>query len=182
QRRRAGPRAARGLLLPRSARGPRLRGAGPAHTAEDHAAIPRAQLEASEVLSLAEDLGRAPGIYRLADLAVEYQLVQPGPARDALARTLAPLDGQPHLIATLREFIAAGYRRAEAAEALTVHRNTLTYRLGRIRLLTGHDATDPTEAGRLAAALTAYDAVRRSGPGPGTGPGTGRAGPPAGRR
>ncbi|WP_330294495.1 PucR family transcriptional regulator [Streptomyces sp. NBC_00503] len=139
-----------------------LRCTAAAATAEDHAAIPQAQLEASEVLSLAEDLGRAPGIYRLADLAVEYQLVQPGPAREALARTLAPLDGQPHLIATLREFIAAGYRRAEAAEALTVHRNTLTYRLGRIRLLTGHDATDPTEAGRLAAALTAYDAVRRS--------------------
>lgn len=134
-----------------------------AATAEDHGAIPRAQAEASEVLSLAEDLGRSPGLYRLADLAVEYQLVQPGPARDALVRVLAPLEGHPHLIATLREFIAAGYRRTEAADALTVHRNTLTYRLGRIRLLTGHDATDPTEAGRLAAALTAYDAVRRGG-------------------
>ncbi|WP_374213463.1 helix-turn-helix domain-containing protein [Streptomyces sp. G1] len=64
----------------------------------------------------------------------------------------------------MREFIAAGYRRAEAAEALTVHRNTLTYRLGRIRLLTGHDATDPAGARHLAAALTAYGAARRTGP------------------
>lgn len=159
-----GPDAATRRLLARLDTAAELRCTAAVAVAEDHASIPRAQAEASEVLSLAEDLGRPPGLYRLADLAVEYQLVQPGPARDALARVLAPLDDQPHLIATLREFIAAGYRRAEAAEALTVHRNTLTYRLGRIRLLTGHDATDPTGARHLAAALTAYGAARRSGP------------------
>ncbi|MFZ3492625.1 PucR family transcriptional regulator [Streptomyces sp. 5.8] len=157
------PDGATRRLLARLDTAAELRCTAAAAVAEDHASIPRAQAEASEVLSLAEDLGRPPGLYRLADLAVEYQLVQPGPARDALARVLAPLDGQPHLLTTLREFIAAGYRRAEAAEALTVHRNTLTYRLGRIRLLTGHDATDPTGARHLAAALTAYGAAHRSG-------------------
>ncbi|MGW6709367.1 PucR family transcriptional regulator, partial [Streptomyces sp. NPDC054956] len=151
-------------LLARLDAAAELRCTAAAATAEEHAAIPAAQAEASEVLSLAEDLGRSPGLYRLADLAVEYQLVRPGPARDALARTLEPLDGQPHLIATLREFIGSGYRRTEAADALTVHRNTLTYRLGRIRLLTGRDATDPADARHLAAALTAYDAARRGGP------------------
>ncbi|MFD6890340.1 PucR family transcriptional regulator [Streptomyces sp. NPDC059957] len=158
------PDGATRRLLARLDAAAELRCTVAAAVAEDHASIPRAQAEASEVLSLAEDLGRPPGLYRLADLAVEYQLVQPGPARDALARVLAPLDDQPHLLTTLREFIAAGYRRAEAAEALTVHRNTLTYRLGRIRLLTGHDATDPTGARHLAAALTAYGAARRTGP------------------
>lgn len=160
----AGPDGATLRLLARLYAAAELRCTAAAAVAEDHGAIPRAQAEASEVLSLAEDLGRPAGLYRLADLAVEYQLVQPGPARDALERVLAPLDGQPHLITTLREFIAAGYRRAEAAEALSVHRNTLTYRLGRIRLLTGRDATDPTGARHLAAALTAYDASRRTGP------------------
>ncbi|MFI5866088.1 PucR family transcriptional regulator [Streptomyces sp. NPDC051546] len=159
-----GPDGATRRLLTRLDTAAELRCTAAAAVAEDHGAIPQAQTEASEVLALAEDLGRPPGLYRLSDLAVEYQLVQPGPARDALARVLAPLDDQPHLIATLREFIAAGYRRAEAAEALTVHRNTLTYRLGRIRLLTGHDATDPTSARHLAAALTAYDATHRPGP------------------
>ncbi|MFE4261997.1 PucR family transcriptional regulator [Streptomyces sp. NPDC056883] len=159
-----GPDGATRRLLARLDTAAELRCTAAAAVAEDHGSIPRAQAEASEVLSLAEDLGRPPGLYRLADLAVEYQLVQPGPARDALARVLAPLDDQPHLIATLREFIAAGYRRAEAAEALTVHRNTLTYRLGRIRLLTGHDATDPTGARHLAAALTAHAAAHRTGP------------------
>ncbi|AWZ06746.1 helix-turn-helix domain-containing protein [Streptomyces sp. ICC4] len=144
-----------------------LRCTAAAATAEDHEAIPGAQAEASEVLTLAEDLGRPPGLYRLADLAVEYQLVRPGPARDALAGTLDGLAGQPHLIDTLRVFIAAGYRRTEAAAALTVHRNTLTYRLGRIRLLTGRDATDPTDARHLAAALTAHDASHRTTPPPG---------------
>ncbi|MCX4775732.1 helix-turn-helix domain-containing protein [Streptomyces sp. NBC_01264] len=159
----AAPDGATRRLLARLDTAAALRCTAAAAVAEDHGSIPRAQAEASEVLSLAEDLGRPPGLYRLADLAVEYQLVQPGPARDALARVLAPLEDQPHLIATLREFIAAGYRRADAAEALTVHRNTLTYRLGRIRLLTGHDATDPTGARHLAAALTAYGAARRPG-------------------
>ncbi|MER5731778.1 helix-turn-helix domain-containing protein [Streptomyces sp. NPDC002138] len=138
--------------------------------ARGHAAVAQAHTEASEVLSLAEALGRGPGLYRLADLAVEYQLVQPGPARDALARTLAPLGDQPHLLDTLREFIASGYRRAEAAQALTVHRNTLTYRLGRIHLLTGYDATDPADARRLAAALTATDAARGPSPSPSPSP------------
>ncbi|WP_327308792.1 helix-turn-helix domain-containing protein [Streptomyces sp. NBC_01298] len=159
----AGPDGATRRLLARLDTAAELRCTAAAAVAGDHESIPRAQAEASEVLSLAEDLGRPPGLYRLADLAVEYQLVQPGPARDALARVLAPLEDQPHLIATLREFIAAGYRRAEAADALTVHRNTLTYRLGRIRLLTGHDATDPTGARHLAAALTAHGAARRTG-------------------
>ncbi|MDJ0382306.1 PucR family transcriptional regulator [Streptomyces sp. G-G2] len=137
-----------------------LRCLAAAAVAGGHAAIAQAHTEAAEVLALAETLGREPGLYRLGDLAVEYQLVQPGPARDALAGTLAPLAGQPHLLGTLREFVAAGYRRAQAADALTVHRNTLTYRLGRIHLLTGYDATDPGDARRLAAALTAYDAGR----------------------
>ncbi|MET9699596.1 helix-turn-helix domain-containing protein [Streptomyces sp. NPDC006529] len=131
-----------------------------AATARDHDAVAQAHTEACEVLALAEALGRSPGLYRLADLAVEYQLVQPGPARDALARTLAPLADQPHLLETLRAFLAAGHRRAEAADALTVHRNTLTYRLGRIHLLTGYDATSPADARRLSAALTAHDALR----------------------
>ncbi|MFJ9342197.1 PucR family transcriptional regulator [Streptomyces sp. NPDC101733] len=166
-----GPRGSRsctaGRLLARLDAVTGLRCIAAASTAREHAAVPRAHTEACEVLALAESLGRAPGVYRLADLAVEYQLVQPGPARDALAGTLAPLAEQPHLLCTLREFVASGYRRAEAAHALMVHRNTLTYRLGRIHVLTGYDATDPADARRLAAALTAYEAARETGRGAG---------------
>jgi len=125
-----------------------------------HAAIPAAHQEAAEILALAETLRRPPRCYRLADLAIEYQIAQPSPARDALAGILAPLAEHPHLVDALRAFVAAGYQRGEAAAALTIHRNTLTYRLRRIQILTGLDATQPDDARHLAAAMTAYDITR----------------------
>ncbi|TDD62637.1 PucR family transcriptional regulator [Kribbella antibiotica] len=119
--------------------------------------IPRARREAVDLLQLAERLNRPAGLFWLPDLAIEYQLSQPGPARDYLAGLIAPLAGHPHLVDALRAFVATGYNRAEAAEALTIHRNTLNYRLGRIHTITGHDPTHPTAAGTLAAALIAHD-------------------------
>nr|WP_042191023.1 helix-turn-helix domain-containing protein [Kibdelosporangium sp. MJ126-NF4]CEL19786.1 putative transcriptional regulator [Kibdelosporangium sp. MJ126-NF4]CTQ97011.1 putative transcriptional regulator [Kibdelosporangium sp. MJ126-NF4] len=130
-----------------------------AATAATHAGIPAAHDQATEVLTLADRLGRPPGQYWLADLAVEYQLAQPGAARTALAEVLSPLAGHDHLIEALRVFVATGYSRSDAAAALNVHRNTLTYRLDRVRALTGYDATQPADARRLAAALTAHDII-----------------------
>jgi hypothetical protein len=130
--------------------------------AETHADIPAAHSEAVEVLALAENLRRPARLYRLADLAIEYQLARPGPARDALARVLDPLEDHPHLIDALRAFIVSGYNRGEAASALSIHRNTLTYRLGRIQLITGFDATQAADARHLAAAMTAYDITRQN--------------------
>jgi len=125
--------------------------------------IPAAHSEATEILALAESLGRPPRLYRLADLAIEYQLAQPSPAREALAAVLAPLEDRPHLIDALRAFVTSDYNRGEAATALNIHRNTLTYRLGRVQLITGYDATQPADARHLAAAMTAYDITRRTG-------------------
>jgi hypothetical protein len=130
--------------------------------AETHADIPAAHSEAVEILSLAENLRRPARLYRLADLAIEYQLARPGPARDALAGVLSPLEDHPHLIDALRAFVTSGYNRGEAATALTIHRNTLTYRLGRIQLITGYDATRAADARHLAAAMTAYDITRQN--------------------
>ncbi|MEU0797143.1 helix-turn-helix domain-containing protein [Amycolatopsis sp. NPDC005961] len=131
--------------------------------AATRADIPAAHSEAVEILALAENLSRPARLYRLADLAIEYQLAQPGPAREALAQVLAPLEEHPHLIDALRAFVTSDYNRGEAATALTIHRNTLTYRLGRIQLITGYDATRPADARHLAAAMTAYDIVRKNG-------------------
>ncbi|HSK22712.1 MAG TPA: PucR family transcriptional regulator ligand-binding domain-containing protein [Egicoccus sp.] len=44
-----------------------------------------------------------------------------------------------HLVATLRAYLAHGCRPGPAAAELNVHRHTLTYRLDRIRELTGRD-------------------------------------------
>ncbi|MCR6485780.1 helix-turn-helix domain-containing protein [Amycolatopsis sp. OK19-0408] len=131
--------------------------------APDLAGIPAAHAEAVEILGLAESLRRPPRLYRLADLAVEFQLARPGPAREALARVLAPLADHPHLIDALRAFVTSDYNRGEAASSLNIHRNTLTYRLGRIQLITGYDATRPADARRLAAAMTAYDIAAQHG-------------------
>ncbi|MGH3201672.1 MAG: GAF domain-containing protein [Streptosporangiaceae bacterium] len=46
------------------------------------------------------------------------------------------------LLSTLREWLAAGCSTAAAAEALVVHRNTVSYRLGRIEQLTGRSLRD----------------------------------------
>jgi hypothetical protein len=128
-----------------------------AATADVHADIPNAHREAAEILALAENLHCGPGCYWLSDLAIEYQLAQPSPARTSLAGILAPLEEHPHLIEALRSFITTGYSRGAAAVALSIHRNTLTYRLSRIHTLTGYDATKPTDARQLAAAMTAFD-------------------------
>ena len=46
------------------------------------------------------------------------------------------------LLATLRAWLSAGCSTAAAADALVVHRNTVTYRLGRIEQLTGRTLRD----------------------------------------
>lgn len=119
--------------------------------------IPRAHQEAVAVLELAERLRRGSGLFWLSDLAIEFQLAQPGPARDYLARLLDPVATHQHLLDALRAFVAAGYNRGEAASALTIHRNTLNYRLNRVHTLSGHDPTRPRDARLLAAALVAFD-------------------------
>ena len=128
-----------------------------AAVASGHADIPRAHREAVAVLELAERLRRRSGVFWLSDLAIEFQLAQPGPARDYLASLLDPVADHPHLAEALRAFVASGYNRGEAATALSIHRNTLNYRLGRINTLTGLDPTQPADARTLAAALVAHD-------------------------
>lgn len=101
---------------------------------------------------------RPSGLYRLEDVAVDYQLSQPGPARDSLAAELAPLHDKPELLTTLRTYFRAGLNRRRTAAARHVHPNTIDYRLRRIADLTGLDATDPARTAHIQAALTALEA------------------------
>jgi len=57
------------------------------------------------------------------------------------------------LIATLDAYLALGGALAQAAERLNIHRNTLSYRLGRIAELTGRDLNDATTRFLMQAAL-----------------------------
>jgi len=64
------------------------------------------------------------------------------------------------LIATLRAWLTAGCSTAAAAEALVVHRNTVTYRLGRVEQLTGRSLQDSAVRLELQLALTIREVVR----------------------
>ena len=119
-------------------------------------AIPTAVSEADEITSLARKLGRAPGVYQLTDILFEYQSTRPGPARDLLARHIAPLSDHPGLLQALQAHLRYGADRKAAAAALFIHPNTLTYRLRRIQDITGYDPTDPHQSRLLAAAMTVY--------------------------
>jgi hypothetical protein len=141
--------------------GPDAAAAGRAYgataTATTVAAVPGAVDLARVLVDLAGRLGRGPGLYRLPDLLVEYQLTRPGPARDELAGKLDSIADQAHLLETLRAYMAHERRRRPAAAALHVHPNTLDYRLGRIAALTGLDPARQSDSQVLLAALTVRD-------------------------
>jgi len=69
------------------------------------------------------------------------------------------------LLATLRAWLSAGCSTAAAADALVVHRNTVTYRLGRIEQLTGHSLRDSRVRLELELALTIREIVQAAAPG-----------------
>ena len=76
-----------------------------------------------------------PGlIHHAADLT-ELVALMNAPRREALT----VLDSHPELGESLRFFIAANMSMSDTAAGLHIHRNTLLYRLNRIRTLTGFD-------------------------------------------
>ncbi|RSN34806.1 transcriptional regulator [Amycolatopsis sp. WAC 04169] len=127
--------------------------------AAEPSGVPAAVRVAQDVLAVAIGSGRPPGLYRLDDVLLEYQLSRPGPALDRLATRLTPLDGNEELLQTLKTFLDRGGRRQTAA-ALHVHPNTVDYRLRRIADLTGLDPTRLEHIALLNAALSARAAIR----------------------
>lgn len=107
--------------------------------ADAHTPVPEAASAAHDCAEVAERLHHPSGVHELADLVLEVQVTRPGPARTALGKLLVPLEEHPELLDTLRAYVAAHGRRAEAAERLHVHPNTLDYRLRRVGELTDVD-------------------------------------------
>ena len=114
---------------------------------------------ARQVLDTALAFGRPPGVYRLEDVLLEYQLSRPSEARDQLAAVLTPLADKAELLETLSAYLRLGDRRA-VAEALHVHPNTVDYRLRRVHTLTGLDPTKPRGITTIGIALTVMAAGR----------------------
>lgn len=122
--------------------------------------VPAAAALADEVLRVARAVGRPPGLHRLDDLLLEYQLSRPSQARSRLASLLAPLEEGGELLTTLRAHLSGGLNRRHTAQLLHLHPNTVDYRLRRIAVLTGLDPARPADLPRIAAAIAARDAER----------------------
>ncbi|MBD2894483.1 hypothetical protein amrb99_34080 [Actinomadura sp. RB99] len=117
--------------------------------------IPAAVTQTAEIIDLVRGTGRPPGLYRLADVLLDYQLSRPSGALALLAGLLEPLDRKPELLHTLRRYLADNLDRRATAAALHVHPNTVAYRVRRICELTGLDPARPTDLQLLNAALVA---------------------------
>ncbi|HIW62215.1 MAG TPA: helix-turn-helix domain-containing protein [Candidatus Stackebrandtia excrementipullorum] len=116
-----------------------------------------------EVLEVVRAFGHAPGLYRLSDVLLEYQLTRPSKAVDELAGLLDPLRDNPDLLHTLQVYLANNLDRRRTAAILHIHPNTVDYRLRRTGQLTGLDPLDPNHLQRIGAALTARRTKIRQG-------------------
>ena len=118
-------------------------------------ALPEAWTEVREVRRLVRGLRRPPGAYGIADVVLEYSLTSDPAVVQRLQRALAPLSGRADLLETLDAWYAHDFDRRATATALTIHPNTLDYRLRRIGVLVGHDVASATGMQLLGAALIA---------------------------
>lgn len=104
----------------------------------------------------------ATGAVRFGDEPVGHLLIAvPAAGRRAATQILGPVLELPDperddLIAALAAWYRCGGSAAAVAETMHCHRNTVRYRLRKIRDLTGRDTTDPRQSAELYLALEAW--------------------------
>ena len=134
---------------------------------EGLAGIRRSHQEARQALTLGRRLHGPGQVTRFDELGV-YRLIfaaeELPELRSLHDETLGGLlaydrDNNAELIRTLDAFFAARCSPKEAAERLCVHRNTVLYRLDRVRELTGYDLDDANLRLRLQLALYVHQAL-----------------------
>lgn len=114
--------------------------------------------QARNALDLAERLGLEDRLVKAADLLV-YQVLSRDSAAlaELVTAVLEPLRGTRagpgHLLDTLSAYFAAGQVATAAARALHVGVRTVTYRLNRVRELTGYAVDDPAQSFTLQVAV-----------------------------
>lgn len=127
------------------------------------AQVPEQVRQTRDILDVVRRFELGPGLYRLADVLVEYQLSRPSAATGELAAALDPLDRHPELLTTLETYLRHGCSRRGTAAHLHVHPNTVDYRLRRAAELTGLDPGRHGDLQKLTASLAARRA-RAAGP------------------
>lgn len=123
--------------------------------------LPIAYEEARTALSV---IGAMPDVadrsYSANELLVEVAVARQEPLQSGLMDLLAPLQGGKDLLRTLEALYANNLDREQTARKLYIHRRTLTYRINRIRELSGIDAATPHGMQLLRLALTASNLKR----------------------
>jgi DNA-binding PucR family transcriptional regulator len=112
--------------------------------------VARSYEEAREAISLASRLRLHTPIVRTRDFLVYRVLVRDHVAiRDLVQAVLGPLldarGGPEPLLDTLEAYFAAGEVATDAARRLHLSVRAVTYRLARVKQITGHDPADPTD-------------------------------------
>ena len=122
--------------------------------------IARSYEEAREALTMARRLRVDTPVVSARDLLIYRVLLRDQPAIvDLVHAVLSPLvrarGGAEPLLATLEAYFATGGVATESAKQLHVAVRTVTYRLDRIRVLSGYNPTDPAQRFTLQAAVLA---------------------------
>ena len=120
--------------------------------------VARSYEEAREAISLAGRLRLDAPVVRTRDFLVYRVLVRDHVAiRDLVQEVLSPLldarGGPEPLLDTLEAYFASGEVATDAARRLHLSVRAVTYRLDRVKEITGHDPADPTDR------FTLYTAV-----------------------
>jgi sugar diacid utilization regulator len=114
--------------------------------------------EATDALDVAEHLGLADPVVYAADLLIYRVMLRDRAAlADLVGALLMPLsaarDGAGPLLDTLEAYFAAGQVAAQAARRLHLSVRAVTYRLARVKALTGRDPGRPADALALQVAV-----------------------------
>lgn len=117
--------------------------------------------EADRLLAVAR--GRGRGVLSFDEAGVlQVLLTTPAPRlRWFVERHLGPILDRPEMLATLRAWLAAAGSRQAVSEALHLHRNSVGYRVGKLKTLLGVDPLRPECSAVLQAALAAHDLLQR---------------------
>ncbi len=120
--------------------------------------VRRSYDEAVDALDVAQRLAMPDSVVDAADLLVYQVLLRDRPAiTDLVGALLTPLaaarGGAVPLLETLQEYYASGGVAAEAARRLHLSVRAVTYRLARVRELTGQDPADPAQGLALRVAV-----------------------------
>jgi sugar diacid utilization regulator len=126
--------------------------------------IARSYEEAREVMTMAGRLRVGQAVLNAHDLLVYRVLLRDQPAIvDLIAAVLSPLlearGGAQPLLGTLDTYFGTREVATEAAKRLHVSVRTVTYRLDRIRKLTGYDPANPEHRFTLQAAVLGAKAL-----------------------